>query len=96
MGLRPTTSMYWSAFIGEGVAPIRNPQQHGCCSRAPWIGSRHVYIGDYLGLHQRPSEVTREVVVPHQEPSTAWMLWQRPHGWVHAAPSTLPINSLGS
>jgi hypothetical protein len=37
----------------------------------------------HAGVYKRGSS-------PHQKPSTAWMLWQRPHGWVYAIIFILP------
>ncbi|AMJ75893.1 MULTISPECIES: hypothetical protein [Alteromonas] len=61
-------------------------------AEAPWMGSRRSFYST-----DKQSGLLKEAVVEaHVRPSAAWMLWQRPHGWIHAAPSTLPINSLGS
>jgi len=50
----------------------------------------------FCSTNKQSGLLKEAVVEAHVRPSAAWMLWQRPHGWIHAAPSTLPINSLGS
>jgi hypothetical protein len=65
---------------------LGNSLQYGCCNEGSMHGLPLTIPIVHAGVYKRGSS-------PHQKPSTAWMLWQRPHGWVYAVTFTLPTTA---
>jgi hypothetical protein len=92
MGVTPSHlggCVRWYAMEGRALCASETLYSMDAVAKAPWMGLRCVFCS----TNKQSGLLNEAVVEAHVRPSTAWMLLQRPHGWVYAVTFTLPTTA---